>query len=182
MGTARSLVLEFGSFPAILGGSHARLVRAACGDAAAVNEIRDFRRAMRLALQRGLVDAPLLSSSNLLLDYLWTVLSHERSETVRILYLDARNRLIRDEAASTGTLTSATLSAREVVRRALELNAAGIIVAHNHPSGDPTPSPQDIESTGRLQKAAALFDISVHDHLIVASRGAVSLKASGLLS
>lgn len=102
-------------------------------------------------------------------------------EIARVLYLNAANHLLRDESCAEGSLLEVTIHPREVVRRALELGATALILVHNHPSGDPTPSRADREATRRLAAAAALLDIRLHDHVIVASSGCVSFRALGLL-
>ncbi len=102
-------------------------------------------------------------------------------EHVRALYLDVKNRLIREEVVSMGSLNSSPLHPREVIRPALLCNAAGIILAHNHPSGDPTPSPSDMEVTRKIKEACQLMELDLLDHLVLGERGYVSLKERGIL-
>jgi DNA repair protein RadC len=122
-----------------------------------------------------------LSSWRQLLDYCHVALAHEPVEAVRVLYLDRKNRLMRDEQVARGTVDHIPLYPREVVKRALELGASALIVVHNHPSGDPTPSRGDIATTRQLQEAATALGLVLHDHLIVARQGHTSFRAEGLL-
>jgi len=108
-------------------------------------------------------------------------MAHEPVEVVRVLYLDKRNRLIQDELQGRGTIDHTPLYPREVVKRALDLGASALIVVHNHPTGDPTPSQADISTTAQLKEAAATLGIVLHDHLIVARHGHASFRAKGLL-
>jgi DNA repair protein RadC len=104
-----------------------------------------------------------------------------RVEEVHVLFLDARNRLIADEAFGRGTVNHSPVYPREVVKRALELQATALILVHNHPSGDPTPSRADLRMTAEVKAAAAVFDIHLHDHLIIGNGRQVSLRQEGLL-
>jgi DNA repair protein RadC len=122
-----------------------------------------------------------LTSWDRLIDYLTIHLARERVEHVRVLYLDTRNRLIADEAQGKGTVNHTPVYPREVVKRALELQATAMILVHNHPSGDPTPSRADIEMTGEIKAAAQVFGIVLHDHLIIGNGRHVSLRREGLL-
>lgn len=123
----------------------------------------------------------MLSTSESVVDYLSGLIGYAPVETAHILYLDAHNRLIRDETISVGTIDQTFFSAREILRRALELNAAGIVVAHNHPSGDAAPSIADREATRRLAAAARPLDIHLHDHVIVARGKWTSFVLEGWL-
>ncbi|RYG28193.1 MAG: hypothetical protein EON93_19045, partial [Burkholderiales bacterium] len=115
------------------------------------------------------------------LDYLYATLSHEPAEQVRMLYLDAKNRILAQEIASLGSVTKADIFPREIMRRALELGATGLIMAHNHPSGDPAPSRSDLQATRAVADAARLFDIQLHDHIIIARTGCLSMRGAGYL-
>lgn len=149
------------------------------------SEVADFllrvRRLQLEALRGPLIDRPILSSSETLRSYLRARLAHEPDECLHILYLDARNHLLRDETAATGCVSEVTMHPRAILRRALELGATALIVIHNHPSGDPAPSPSDRWATQRLALAASSLDIRIHDHLIVARDGTMSFRAEGLL-
>lgn len=124
---------------------------------------------------------PVISSWTALLAYVRVTLQHEPREQFRVLYLDNKNQLILDEIQNRGTVDHAPVYPREVVRRALELSAKSMIVVHNHPSGDPTPSRADIDMTRQVIEAARALDISVHDHLIVGRDGVASFKQLGLM-
>jgi DNA repair protein RadC len=136
--------------------------------------------AVRLA-RAEVIDRPMLSNWDALMAYLNAVMARERVEQFRILFLDSRNRLITDEAQSRGTVNHTPVYPREVVRRALELQASAIILAHNHPSGDPAPSREDIAMTREIVAAAQALSITVHDHVIIGNGRWVSFRAEGLL-
>jgi len=124
---------------------------------------------------------PVLSSWTALTAYLRADLAHAPREQFRVLYLDRRNILMRNEWRADGTVDHAPVYPREVVRRALELSASALILVHNHPSGDPSPSRPDIDMTRRVVEAARVFDIKVHDHVIVGREGTASFRALGLM-
>jgi DNA repair protein RadC len=136
--------------------------------------------AQRLARAR-VINRPVLSSWQALIDYCQTALAHRETEEFRVLYLDRKNVLIADEAQARGTVDHVPVYPREVVKRALEINASALILVHNHPSGDPTPSAADIEMTLRIRDAAEVLGIVLHDHLIIGKAREVSLKAGGYL-
>jgi DNA repair protein RadC len=115
------------------------------------------------------------------LNYLYAELAHAPAEHVRVLYLDAKNHLLRDALITIGSINEAPIYPREIMRQALEVNATGMILVHNHPSGDPTPSVRDTQITKLVANAARLLDIQLHDHLIIARAGHVSFRAAGLL-
>ena len=121
-----------------------------------------------------------ISSWSALLAYVRQALMHEAREQFRVLFLDKKNALIADEVMGKGTVDHAPVYPREVMRRALELSASAVILVHNHPSGDPTPSHADIDMTRQVVDAGRALRIAVHDHLIVGREGVASLKALGL--
>lgn len=125
--------------------------------------------------------APVLANWQALSDYLHAAHAHDTIEVFRVLHLNSRNMLVRDEAMSRGTIDEAAVHVREVVKRALEIGSAALILVHNHPSGDPSPSRADIEITKRIVEAGRVLGIAVHDHIIVGSAGQVSLRAKGLI-
>jgi DNA repair protein RadC len=127
------------------------------------------------------LDKPLLNNWDRLLAYLNASLARERIEQFHVLYLDSKNRLIADEAQARGTVNHTPVYPREIVKRALELHATALILVHNHPSGDPTPSRADIEMTTAIKQAAAVLEIMLHDHLIVGNGRHLSLRREGLL-
>jgi DNA repair protein RadC len=144
--------------------------------------VLQIQRALALRLQREeLRERDVLSSSRQVLAYVRGAMAHERTEQFRILFLDKKNQLIKDEVQQRGTVDHAPVYPREVVKRALELNASAIILVHNHPSGDPTPSRSDIDMTKAVQKAAATVGVLVHDHVIIGTDGHASLKGLGLM-
>jgi DNA repair protein RadC len=126
-------------------------------------------------------EKPVLNNWDRLLGYLHAALAREKVEQFRILFLDPKNRLIADEAQAKGTVNHTPVYPREVVKRALELHATALILVHNHPSGDPTPSRADMEMTTQIRDAAALLEIVVHDHLILGNGRHFSFRQEGLL-
>lgn len=175
----RALLDEFGSLPQVLAASPAalrRFVRPAA--AARLALARDL--AQRL-LRAPLRERPVISSWSALIDYLRAGLAGRSRERFHVLYLDKKNRLIRDEIEGEGTVDQAPVYPREILRRALELDASAMILAHNHPAGDPTPSNADVEMTRQVVEAARALRISVHDHVVVGGEGVASFRALGLL-
>jgi len=139
-----------------------------------------LREALRL-LETRIEEQPLLSSWDALGDYLQATMAHRRTEEVRILFLNAKNMLIANEALWQGSVDEASVHVREVIARAIALGATALIIVHNHPSGDPTPSSQDIRLTRDLVEAGRHMKITVHDHVIVGARGRTSMRAMGLI-
>ena len=175
----RALLDEFGSLPQVLAASPAalcRFVRPAAASRLAL--VRDL--AQRL-LRAPLRERPVLSSWSALIDYLRAGMAGRSRERFHVLYLDKKNRLIRDEIEGEGTVDHAPVYPREILRRALELDASALILAHNHPAGDPTPSVADIDMTRQVVEAARALRISVHDHVVVGGEGVASFRALGLL-
>ena len=139
-------------------------------------------RGLILQLLRDETDRPpSLGDTTRVANYLKAAMAGLKTEQVRALYLDSRNCLVLEAVIATGTLDQVVMPVRDVIRRALEVGAAGIIIAHNHPSGDPEPSNADISATRAIARAAFELGIRVHDHMIVGRRGCVSLRARGLL-
>jgi DNA repair protein RadC len=124
---------------------------------------------------------PVLSNWQAVLDYLHAEMAYHTIERVRVLHLNVRNMLIRDELVAEGSIDQAPVYAREVIRRAIELGSAALILVHNHPSGDVTPSRADIDLTRIVVQAAKHLDIAVHDHVIIGTQGHTSLRAKGLM-
>jgi DNA repair protein RadC len=150
------------------------------GDAVIV-VIRTFAEGGRRLLRSQVMNRPLLGSWNQLLDYLSVAQAERSTEQFRLLFLDAKNRLIADEVQQTGTIDETPVYPREVAKRALELGAAALIVVHNHPSGDTTPSKADIAITREIAGALKALDIALHDHLIVGRGQHASFRTLGLL-
>lgn len=178
---AKALHARLGSLSAILAAPGEDLVRIdGVGEtvAAYLKAIAELQaRATREMIRK----KPAISSWSALMDYVRTELQHEKREQFRILFLDRKNQLIADEIMAHGTVDHAPVYTREVARRALELQASALILVHNHPSGDPTPSRADIDITRELIDALDPFDIIVHDHLIAGTGGVTSLKSAGLI-
>ncbi len=178
---AKRLIERFGDFAGIVSAPPERLREVTgIGDAAIAVLKAVEAGAQRLALGR-LRDRPALSSWDALQDYLQVAMGHGQAERFRILFLDAKNNLIADEVQQQGTVDQAPVYPREVVKRALELGATALILVHNHPSGDPTPSRADIEMTSRVVAAARPMGIVVHDHVVVGHGNTASFKALGLI-
>jgi DNA repair protein RadC len=140
-----------------------------------------IRVAMLHALRAEALSGPVLGNSKAVINYLFASMAHEPAEQLRVLYLNAKNRLLRDETVLEGSINVAPIYPREIMRRSLEVGATALIIAHNHPSGDPRPSSDDIRVTRLVSAAAAALDIRLHDHVIVARSGWTSFSASGLL-
>jgi DNA repair protein RadC len=164
-----------------LAGTRQRQLRATHNDQAAVRSVGEFRQAMMHALRTDIARKPVLDCWQHLDRYLRADMAYLPIEKIRVLYLDTKQRLICDELACSGTLDQAPVYIREIIARALELGAAGLILIHNHPSGDPAPSLSDRLMTRRLQEAAKTFGLVVHDHIVVSSTGSISMRAMDLI-
>jgi DNA repair protein RadC len=178
---AKALIAECGSLGAVLSAPAERLAKVpGCGEAV-IAALKVTREAGLRLLKEDAMQRPAISNWQALLDYCRAALQHEGIEQFRILFLDRKNQIIADEAQQRGTVDHTPVYPREVVKRALELNAAALILVHNHPSGDPTPSRADVEMTRQVRQAAAVMGIELHDHLIVGRKGHVSLREKGLI-
>ena len=142
---------------------------------------RALRESGRRLAERKVRDMPVLTNWQQLIDYCHAALAHEKTEQFRILFLDRKNVLIADEVQQRGTIDHTPVYPREVVKRALALNAAALILVHNHPSGDPKPSRDDIEMTRDIRTASQTLGISIHDHLVIGRKGHASFRSLGLL-
>ncbi|NOX40446.1 MAG: JAB domain-containing protein [Alphaproteobacteria bacterium] len=178
---AKRLMAEFGDFNLVLAASPARLGRIQGVGTSVVQELKIVEAAAHRMARARVIGRAVLSSWDALLDYCKTVLAHRPTEQFRILFLDRKNILIADEEQQTGTVDHVPVYPREVVKRALELNASALILVHNHPSGDPSPSGADIEMTNKIKDAAKALGITIHDHLIVGKGEDFSFRAAGLL-
>ena len=178
---AKILLRRFRSYGGVVSASLDEL-RAVQGVGEAVALDLKIVHEAALRMTREAIDArPVISSSSALQTYLRTRLQHDTRERFIVLYLDKRNQLLRDETMTHGTVDQAAVYPREIVRLAIELSASAVILVHNHPSGDPSPSRADVEMTRDVIKAAGVMNISVHDHLIVGRDGVASFKALGLI-
>ncbi len=178
---AKRLIKEFGSFGALVCADAEAIMRSGgVGEGAATAIKAAHATALRL-LRSNVTQAPILSSWQAMLDYLRADLAHIHTERVRVLHLNSKNMLIRDELMAEGSIDQAVLHVREVIRRAIDLGSASIILVHNHPSGDPQPSRADISLTRDIAEAGRKLGIAVHDHVIIAASGHSSMRAMGLL-
>ena len=178
---AAALTADFGSLPTLLRSSRATLAQHLPGELALVELLVAVRPLVSQLLLAEMLDGPVLPDIKAALDYLCVTLAHETAELVHALFLDAKNRILAEETIARGSITKVDLFPREIVRRALELGATGLILAHNHPSGDPEPSRSDLLATRAVADAARLFDLDLHDHIIIGRSGYVSLRAAGYL-
>ena len=178
---ARALLARFGSFAGAVSASPSDLRSIdGLGDAG-VAALKTIQAAALRLVRAEIVDRPVLENWDRLLDYLMAVLARERVEHFRVLFLDSRNGLLADEAQARGTVNHTPVYPREVVKRALELHASSLILVHNHPSGNPEPSHDDIEMTQQVKQAATALSITLHDHLIIGNGRWFSFRREGLL-
>ncbi len=178
---AKALLAKFGSFAAVIAAPATRLAEVKGVGDAVVTELKVVQAAAS-RLARGAVGRKqVLSSWSVVLDYCRTAMAFADREEFRILFLDKRNQLIADEVQQVGTVDHTPVYPREVAKRALELSATAVILVHNHPSGDPTPSRADIDMTQCIVAAARAVGITVHDHIIVGKDGHASLKSLKLM-
>ena len=178
---AKELIAKFGSFAEVGAAPRARLKEIQGVGAAVVDEMKIVQAAAS-RLARGQVrKQTVLSSWSSVLDYCRTAMAFADKEQFRVLFLDKRNQLIADEVQQTGTVDQTPVYPREVVKRALELSATALILVHNHPSGDPTPSRADIQMTQSIIDVARPLGIAVHDHIIVGKEGHASFKGLRLI-
>jgi DNA repair protein RadC len=178
---AKALIARFGSFAEAIAAPRERILEVEGSSEGVATQLKIVEAAaLRLSRTR-LLGRPALASWNALIDYCAAAMARAPKEEFRVLFLDRKNVLIADEVQSSGTVDHTPVYPREIVKRALELGASAIILVHNHPSGDPTPSRPDIEMTRDVTAAAKALRIAVHDHVIVGRSGHVSFKALGLL-
>jgi DNA repair protein RadC len=187
---AKALLARFGSFSGVLGAPVADLVKVRATDSAGRGlgladqtalDLKLLHEASTRMAREGLRKREVISSWSALNAYLKVALAHEPREQFRVLFLDKKNQLIADVVMNEGTVDHAPVYPREVVRKALDLASSALILVHNHPSGDPTPSSADVEMTRQIVDAARALGLVVHDHLVVGRDGVSSLKALGLM-
>ena len=177
---AKALLTRFGDLNAVLGASIPELRGVSgIGETVALDLKLMHEAAIRLG-RAPVSKRTLITSWSQLLAYVRVALAHEAREQFRVLFLDKKNQLIADEVMNQGTVDQAPVYPREVMRRALELSASSVILVHNHPSGDPTPSGADVQMTKQVVEAGKALNITVHDHLVVGRDGVASLKSLGL--
>lgn len=178
---AKDLIRRFGSFAAVAAADAGQLGGVKGVGDSAIAAIKVVQAAALLMQKQEVLQKPVLSSWKAVLDYCHSVMAHDQNEQFRLLFLDGKNALIADEIQSRGTINHAPVYIREVVKSALSYGAVSIIMAHNHPTGDPTPSRDDIEMTRAVQRALAEVGVNVHDHIIVGRKGHASLRSLGYM-
>ncbi len=178
---AKALLARFGSFAEVIAAPRARLMEVKGVGEGVASHLKIVEAAAHRLSKTKVIGRPALSSWAALLDYCTAAMAREQAEAFRVLFLDRKNILIADEVLNRGTIDHTPVYPREIVKRALELSASAIILVHNHPSGDPTPSRADIELTREIEKAAKALGIAVHDHLVIGRGGHASFKSLGLL-
>ncbi len=178
---AKELIGKFGSFAEVLNAPDERLAEVAGVGEAVITEIKLIRGAALRLIKGQVMDRPVLDSWSSVLGYCRAAMAFQSKEQFRVLFLDKRNRIIADEVQQEGTVDHTPVYVREIVKRALELSATAIILVHNHPSGDPTPSQADIEMTRQIVEAAKNLGITVHDHIIVGKEGHASFRGLSLI-
>jgi len=178
---AKALIARFGSFAEAIAAPRERILEVEGATNSVATHLKIVEAAALRLAQTRLLGKPALISWAALVDYCAAAMARSPREEFRVLFLDRKNSLIKDEVQSSGTVDHTPVYPREIVKRALELGSTAIILVHNHPSGDPTPSKADIAMTREVVDAAKALRIVVHDHVIVGRNGHVSFKALGLL-
>ncbi|MES2495104.1 MAG: JAB domain-containing protein [Pseudomonadota bacterium] len=181
IGVTDRLIAEFADASTLLFASPARLDSALPDDRIIVDLLIAAQQLFLHSLERRIRSRPILANDRSVLDYLVANMAHQPAEQVRVLYLNTKNELLGDEIVSWGSVNRVDISPREIIRRALDMAATGLLIAHNHPSGDPMPSASDVAITRDLLQAARLFEINLLDHIIVAQQGCYSFRAEGRL-
>ncbi len=178
---AKALIERFGSFQRVLSATPQQLVKIKGLRETGIVAIKAAQAAGQRLARAEAMERPVMSSWQKVLDYCRASMAYQETEAFRLLFLDRKNRVIADEVQQQGTVDHTPVYPREVVRRALELSATAIIMVHNHPSGDATPSTSDIEMTREVQAAARGLGISLHDHIIICGGEHSSMKGLGLI-
>lgn len=178
---AKALIQRFGSFAGVVGAEPARLREVEGVGESVATAVKIVEAAMHRALRDRAMDRPSVASWDAVIDYCKARLQDSGQEQFRVLFLDARNNVIADEELQKGTVDHAPVYPREVVRRALAHDACSIILVHNHPSGDPTPSRADVATTRKVIEAASAVGVDVHDHIVVGRSGHSSMKSLRLI-
>ena len=177
---AKSLIQSFGSFQGVMHAKPEQLISFGLSENTATT-IKIIQASSLHLMKQDLLQRPVLNSWTKLLDYLQATMAREQKEHFRLLFLNKKNELIADEIQQSGTVDHTPAYPREIMKRALELGATALILAHNHPSGDPTPSKADIEMTEAIIQAGKPFSIVIHDHIIVSRNGTNSMRNMGLI-
>ena len=175
------LLKQFGDFNGVISAPRDVLLLQKGVTDRVVQELKVVEAAAHRLAHAQIIDKPILSSWSSLLKYCQTTLAHKPVEEFRVFFLDRKNRLIADERLGRGTIDHVPVYPREIVKRALQLDASALILVHNHPSGDPTPSPQDIDTTQKVIEATGPLGIIVHDHLVIGKSKEISFRSEGLM-
>lgn len=178
---ARALLDQFGDFNRVLSAPAERLATIKGIGDAVITDFKIIEAAAHRMARSKIMQRPVISSWDAILDYCHTTMAHRETEQFRVLYLDRKNTLIADEEQARGTVDHVPVYPREVAKRALELNASALILVHNHPSGDPTPSQSDIDMTAQIQAACRALGLTLHDHLIIGKSRELSFRSQGYL-
>ena len=178
---AKKLIRDFGGFGRLLSADAEAIVRIGEVSEGAAAALKIAHAAALRLIKEEVKERPVLGSWQALLDYLHADMAHEAIERVRVLFLNSKNVLIRDEPMWEGSVDESAVHIREIMRRALDCHATAIIIVHNHPSGDPAPSQQDIRLTRDLAEAGRHLKINLHDHIIIGANGHSSLRGMGLI-
>jgi DNA repair protein RadC len=178
---AKQLLLKFENLAGVLNASLSELQSVDGVSENIAVALKTVQATAHRMLKQEVLKKPILNSWSRLLDYVSATMAHERKEHFRLLFLNKKNELIADEIQNSGTVDHTPAYPREIMKRALELGATALILVHNHPSGDPTPSQADIDMTQTIKAAGAPFGIIIHDHLIVSKNGTASFRSAGLI-
>ncbi len=178
---ARALMDAFGDFNRVLTASEERLRQIKGVGDTVITDLKILEACAHRMARARVMQRHVISGWDALLDYCHTTMAHREIEQFRVFYLDRKNVLIADEEQAKGTVDHVPVYPREVAKRALELNASALILVHNHPSGDPTPSQSDIDMTNRIQDACSALGLTLHDHLIIGKSTELSFRSQGYL-
>ncbi len=178
---ARALLDKFGDFNRVVTAPVERLAEIDGVGGSVITDLKILEAVAHRLSRSKVMKKHVISSWDAILDYCHTTMAHRETEQFRVLYLDVKNTLIADEEQARGTVDHVPVYPREVAKRALELNASALILVHNHPSGDPTPSQSDIDMTARVQDACGALGLTLHDHLIIGKSRELSFRAQGYL-
>ncbi|NCT40397.1 MAG: JAB domain-containing protein [Alphaproteobacteria bacterium] len=178
---AKTLLKSFGSLPELMAATPEELTRIEGVSENTATAIKSIEAIAARMMRQDLEGKPVLNSWSRLMDYCYATMAHEKKEHFRVLFLNKKNELIGDEIQGSGTVDHTPAYPREIMKRSLELGATAIILMHNHPSGDSTPSQADITMTQHIIRAAEPFNITIHDHIIISRNGYTSMKNKGLI-
>ncbi len=178
---AKDLISRFGTFAEVIAAAPGRLAEVSGIGEATITDLKLVAASAQRMMRIEVMNRPVLSSWNAIIDYCRSAMAFENKEQFRILFLDKSNTMIADEVQQRGTVDHTPVYPREIIKRALELSATAIILVHNHPSGDPTPSNADVRMTREILEISRPLGILLHDHVIIGRKGHVSFKGKGLI-